>query len=295
MSRTFSLAVAADLHMPGPRPRGLKLIGKRGQSALNWRSRRSRVHLEEVARDGLDDIAWKTPDAVLLLGDLVNFGLAAEFEAAAEVMAALGPPGRVAAIPGNHEAMGRGWEAPMRAAWAPWIAGDEGPGFPWIRRRGPLALIGLSSARVTPPFFATGRVGSAQIARLRRLLRAAGEEGLIRVVAVHHPPLPLDAPRRSLTDGPALQAALAEEGAELVLHGHLHRFSIHGAASPAGEIPVVGLPSMSLGPGAAHGPGGWALLRFGEDGRATVEERRRVGPGRMETREIHTLQLPGRG
>ena len=72
---------------------------------------------------------------MLLLGDLVNFGLAAEFEAAAEVMAALGPPDKVAAIPGNHEAMGRGWEAPLRAAWAPWIAGDEGPGFPWIRRR----------------------------------------------------------------------------------------------------------------------------------------------------------------
>jgi 3',5'-cyclic AMP phosphodiesterase CpdA len=294
LPESFVLAVAADLHMPGPRPRGLKLIGKRGQSVLNWRSRRSRAHLEEVARDGLDDMLAQGPDSILLLGDLVNFGLPAEFEAAAELMADLGPPGQVAAIPGNHEAMTRNWEAPLRAAWAPWIAGDEGAGFPWIRRRGPIALIGLSSARATPPFFASGRIGSAQIARLRPLLRAAGAEGLIRVVAVHHPPLSLGSSRRSLTDARALRAALAEEGAELVLHGHLHAFSIHGVESPAGEIPVIGLPSLSLSPDEP-GPGGWALLRFHPDGRATAEDRRRVAPGRVETRETHVLRLPGQG
>ena len=41
---------------------------------------------------------------------------------------------------------------------------------------------------------------------------------------IHHPPLPgLSSWRKTLTDAKALAALLRQHGAELVLHGHLHR------------------------------------------------------------------------
>ena len=54
-------------------------------------------------------------------------------------------------------------------------------GFPFVRRRGPLALIGLSTAVPTPPFMATGRLGEAQLARLGETLVAlAAREAVSR-------------------------------------------------------------------------------------------------------------------
>ena len=73
--------------------------------------------------------------------------------------------------------------------WGEFMRGDDataGLAFPFVRRRGPLALIGLTSAVATAPFMATGWLGQAQIARLDALLpRLAGH---FRVVMVHHPP-----------------------------------------------------------------------------------------------------------
>ena len=55
--------------------------------------------------------------------------------------------------------------------WGDYMRGDDGDAaFPFLRRRGPLALIGLSSAVPTAPFMATGRLGAEQLARSRELL-----------------------------------------------------------------------------------------------------------------------------
>ena len=43
-------------------------------------------------------------------------------------------------------------------------------GFPFLRRRGPLALIGVSTSVPSLPFLAIGRVGSRSIARLETIL-----------------------------------------------------------------------------------------------------------------------------
>lgn len=79
----------------------------------------------------------------------------------------------------------------------------------------------------TMPLMATGRVGSAQIAATEKLLARAKAEGLIRVVLIHHPPYVGGARRtRELLDADAFEAMLRRAGAELVLHGHNHRFSL---------------------------------------------------------------------
>ncbi|HEX2256651.1 MAG TPA: metallophosphoesterase, partial [Afifellaceae bacterium] len=167
--------------------------------------------------------------------------------------------------------------------WAPWMEGDPDAEFvgraffPFMRRKGHVALIGVSSARASAPFMATGRVGRGQTERLRALLREAGAEGLFRVVLIHHPPKMLD-PRNSwrrLTDGSRLRAAIEADGAELVLHGHDHIRSTSEIPGPAGPVPVVGVPAGSGPPTSGRRGGGYALH--------DIEER----PGRFDLTIIH--------
>jgi 3',5'-cyclic AMP phosphodiesterase CpdA len=78
------------------------------------------------------------------------------------------------------------------------------------------------------------------------VLETTRHAGLVRVVLLHHPPLPgLSSASHELTDAAALTNVLAAHGAELVLHGHEHRRMLNTATGPDGAIPVVGVPSAS--------------------------------------------------
>jgi 3',5'-cyclic AMP phosphodiesterase CpdA len=140
---------------------------------------------------------------------------------------------------------------------------DDAPAFPFVRRRGALALIGLSSAVATAPFLATGRLGGAQIARLAEVLARCAGEGRFRVVLIHHPPL--STPKRHLkrlVDGAELRAVLARHGAELVIHGHDHEHSLIELPGPQRSIPVMGVPSASAAPRGEHDAAGYNLYRI---------------------------------
>ena len=64
---------------------------------------------------------------------------------------------------------------------------------------------------------------------------------------------------RRLVDAEEAAAAIAEAGAELVLHGHNHRLQHSTLAGPDGPVPVVGVPSASAGPHDPHDPGAYNL------------------------------------
>ncbi|HYN38458.1 MAG TPA: metallophosphoesterase, partial [Rhodospirillales bacterium] len=122
-------------------------------------------------------------------------------------------------------------------------------GFPIVRKRGPVALIGLSTAVPTSPGRSSGRCGAQQLARLAVYLRSAGDAGLFRVVLLHHPPRAHEAPRhKQLTDAEGFRAVISEHGAELILHGHEHRFCYVELPGPGGRVPVFGVPSASMLP-----------------------------------------------
>jgi 3',5'-cyclic AMP phosphodiesterase CpdA len=142
----------------------------------------------------------------------------------------------------------------------------ETHGFPFMRRRGPLALIGLSSAVPTAPFMATGQLGPEQLRQLAPLLDRARDEGLFRVVMIHHPPVSKSHFKR-LTDGAALRDVLAQHGADLVIHGHDHAHAVVWLDVKHGRIPVVGVPSASEAPPGKHDPAGYNLYKIdGEPG-----------------------------
>jgi 3',5'-cyclic AMP phosphodiesterase CpdA len=251
----FRLAHISDLHIgPLPPVAPRDLLGKRLFGYLSWRLRRHRIHRQEVLAALRRDLQAIGPDHIAITGDLVNIALPAEFDQAAAWLRALGAPERISVIPGNHDAYARIDYGESLARWTDYMTSDPGSsagsdgdcGFPYFRRRGPLALIGLSTAIATPPGFATGQLGRPQLEALDRLLAGLAHEGRCRVVLLHHPPLAVAGGwRRRLIDAAAFRQIMHHHGAELILHGHEH-VPINGEIQgPDGPIPVAGVPSAS--------------------------------------------------
>jgi 3',5'-cyclic AMP phosphodiesterase CpdA len=118
--------------------------------------------------------------------------------------------------------------------------------FPSLRIRGKIALIGVSTARPSAPFLAVGRIGREQLQKIEKILSETRQRGLLRIMLIHHPPAPgMVSWRKSITDGAAFCSSLARHGAELILHGHVHRTTLTHIEKPAGWIPVIGVPSAS--------------------------------------------------
>ncbi len=233
------------------RPRDL--LSKRALGYLSWRHRRRFEHRPEVLEALRRDLAHTTFDQLLVTGDLTHIGLPEEFEQARDWLQALGDPGRIAVVPGNHDAC---VAAPWRdtfALWQDYMASDHAHSdsagastFPSLRVRGSIAFIGLSTACPKPPLLATGTLGAEQLSRLPGLLQRTREDGLFRVVYLHHCPLTgQEKWRKRLTDAPQIQALLEEHGAELVLHGHGHRAHYSELHTRHGSLPVIAVPSAS--------------------------------------------------
>ena len=249
----FTLAHLSDPHLPPlPRPRAIELAGKRALGYLNWTRNRHKYHRREVLDALVADLKLQAPDHIAVTGDLVNLALEAEFAPSRAWLESVGPPERVTAIPGNHDTYVRATCERFAQAWAGYLNGDDTAHlvrFPSLRRRGPLALIGLSSAVPTPPFMATGTLGGAQLVALARLLEGLAAERAFRVLLVHHP-LRSDSRIKRLTDSAELIALIKLHGVELVLHGHDHIHSTIWLEGPNGAIPAIGVPSASA---RAHG------------------------------------------
>lgn len=232
------------------------LLNKRVLGYLSWRRRRRYEHRREVLAELVADLRQFHVDQIVVTGDLTHIGLPAEFAEARQWLDALGEPADVMIIPGNHDAYVRAPWQTTRRQWLPYLVsdpewqrsddGDRQGLWPAVRVRGPVAFIGLDSAVPAPWFMATGRLGDVQLKRLGDVLQATSEQGLFRVVLIHHPPVPGEEKwRKRLIDAPALCEVIAAHGAELVLHGHRHRAIDSRIEVPGTHVPVFGVPSAS--------------------------------------------------
>jgi len=225
-----------------------------------------------------------------MTGDILNIGLPAEFPLASAWLATLGDPHGVSFVPGNHDAYLRGSMPYLLQTFAPWTTDDRGHGqpvpYPYLRRRGKVALIGLASGVPTMTFLASGRLGAEQCNAFVRLLEETAGQGLVRIVMIHHPPYRGGAtPGRRLTDATAFEKIIAAHKVDLVIHGHNHRFSLARLKSAGGTVPVVGVPSASAVPGTARHRAAYHLYAIteGRHGIAIVGRTRGLLSG---TREI---------
>lgn len=250
----FALAHLSDLHLStleGVAPRAL--FDKRILGYISWRLRRRHEHRTDVLDALRADLHAAHPDHIAVTGDLTHLGLPQEFREAATWLARLGKPEGITVVPGNHDAYVRGSWQQNFAEWSPYIRGDgagdsigSDEAFPSLRIRRDVALIGLSTARPSAPFLATGRLGERQLQRLDHLLEQTADSGLFRVVLLHHPPAAQTVRwRKSLLDGAALRDVLARRGAELVLHGHAHFSAATYLDAARHRILAIGVPSAS--------------------------------------------------
>ncbi len=257
----FTLAHLSDLHLAAAQPPLAKLfLSKRGLGFINWQRKRRFIHRPEVLDAITSDLKGQSFNHIAVTGDLVNLSLPDEYLRSQQWLETLGNAHDVTVVPGNHDVYVREAEQSPAAYWGDYMRGDDGlDRFPFLRRRGNVALIALSTGVPTGPFMATGRLGTRQLARLAELLDQT--RGLFRVVVIHHPP---KSPRRRylrrLTDAPALRAVLAEQGAELLIHGHDHHSAFEWLDGPQGreikKIAAVCVPSASAA--APHGEEGGA-------------------------------------
>lgn len=298
----FRLAHLSDIHLgPLPEVAYRDLVSKRITGYINWRRNRSADLHEGVIDRLVADLKTARPDHIAVTGDLMNLALTGEIELSRLWLEALGSGEDVSVVPGNHDAYVRGALAKACKAWGAWMTGDGGeparPGaFPFVRVRGPVALIGVSSARATAPFMASGFFGEEQARRLSRVLDETRAKGLCRVVMIHHPPVRgAAAAHKRLFGIGRFQSVMRRHGAELVLHGHTHLPTTYRIDGRDGAVPVVGVAAAGQAPRGKRPAGQYNLFAIsGQPGAWTIElTRRGISDINAEVHDIATETLAG--
>ena len=280
----FRLAHISDVHL-GPLPdiSYRELASKRVVGYVNWQRNRRKFMHDGVTGAIITDITGHHVDHIAVTGDLVNLALDVEVELARLWLEALGSGEHVSVVPGNHDAYVPGAFDKACRAWRAYMCSDGHHGalsretFPYLRVRGNVALIGVTSARATAPFMANGFFRAGQAERLAHILDDAGKRGLFRVVMIHHPPVRDAVPQHKRLFGIGrFQRVIRRHGAELVLHGHSHLPSLYQIAGPSGVIPVVGVAATGQSPGGSKPAAQWNLLEIaGETGKWALRLTRR--------------------
>jgi len=232
----FRLAHVSDTHVLSPEGVHWRelFFNKRITGWANTRLRRGRVYRRRYLEAVLDDAS--NADHVVVTGDVTNLALEGEYAEAWRLFARRAGRAEITVVPGNHDlylpSIRR--ERRFERRFAPFIRSDfpelgvpvDAGTYPFVKLRGPAAIIGLSSAVPRPPFVSAGRLGRPQLRALEAILARPEVRDRIPVILVHHPPVD-SRPRLlqlhdGLVDAASLREVLAPLTRGLVLFGHLH-------------------------------------------------------------------------
>jgi 3',5'-cyclic AMP phosphodiesterase CpdA len=230
------LAHFSDLHLTAT-PLGWRVRDVLSKKATGWvnvkllgRGRRFK-HALAVTAALRRDLATRGFDHLVFSGDATTLAFESEMKLAAEALGVTDPtlpPGL--AVPGNHDYYTRFVEriGLFETYFAKWQEGErvDGKPYPFARRAGPAWLIGVNSCTANRMTWdATGRIGEAQLDRLRTLCATLSPGP--RILVTHYPLRnakgKVEVRTHRLRDHAEALAAAAECGISLWLHGHLHR------------------------------------------------------------------------
>jgi 3',5'-cyclic AMP phosphodiesterase CpdA len=265
---SFRIAHLSDLHLLGEREVPFRrFLNKRITGFANLRFKRKRAHQLEIAQALAHQVKNHEIDHVVITGDVSNLALETEFERVSKFIEddLDLSPSQVSLIPGNHDVYTRGSAEEQRfyryfskymscdLAQASGQAPQEQPAglFPYVQFRGPVAIIGLSTAVPRVPLMAAGRLGSSQLSALRTILEHPEVRSRLPIVLQHHPPQnkpnPVNAFLEGLHDVEEQRSILGTLKDAVVLHGHLHK-RIHRflPSDLGGIIHAIGATSTSL-------------------------------------------------
>lgn len=262
-----------------------RFLNKRFTGLVNLRLKREHKHRPAHVKAVARAVAEAKVDHVVITGDLTNLALEQEFEAVVRLIEEdLGlPPEHVTIVPGNHDLYTRGAMRARRFTrfFAPYLESDlpelaaeiELGRFPVVKLRGPLAIIGLSSAVPRPPLVASGELGVKQIEALARVLAHDEVRRRTPVLAFHHPIHNPSSKVKTLVEGLVdaddLADAIADVKTGLLLHGHLHKRVQRAWETKAGALVSVGATSASLHHEDEHRMAGFNLYEYDGGGALT--------------------------
>ena len=260
-----------------------RFFNKRFTGWVNLRLKRGHKHRSTHVGACAREITRAKVDHVVITGDLTNLALEQEFVAVRELLEEhLGlDPHQISAVPGNHDLYTRGALRDQRftkyfhdyvTSDLPELGADIPLGrFPFVKLRGPVAIIGLSSAVPRPPLVASGELGKMQLDALAVILEHPEVQKRTPVILIHHPIHNPDSMvatlMRGLSDAEALSAKLAGLHRGLLLHGHLHVRRQKPFGTPLGELLSVGATSASLEHEHEHKMAGFNLYEFDDTGK----------------------------
>ncbi|HEX7707160.1 MAG TPA: metallophosphoesterase [Thermoanaerobaculia bacterium] len=219
-------------------PQGMEwremIFNKRIAGWANTRLRRGRVYRRRYLEAVLD--AASRADHLVITGDVTNLALEAEFHEALRLFESRTGGAEITVVPGNHDLYlprisreGRfehHFGAFVRSDLPELSVAVAAGNYPFVKLRGEVAIIGLSSAVPRPPFIAAGYLGGEQLDALRAILDHPEVASRVPVMLVHHPPVDsrtrLFQLRDGLADAASLRETLAGLRRGLVLFGHLH-------------------------------------------------------------------------
>jgi 3',5'-cyclic AMP phosphodiesterase CpdA len=295
------LAHFSDVHLTSPMLgwRARDLFGKRTTGWVNVRllGRGKRFRFADMVVDALrTEFRERNFDRLVFSGDATTMAFDSEVDAAAKLLG-VGeetlPPGL--AVPGNHDlyTFGSTRRRRFEAAFAPWQLGERVDAvhtYPFAQKVGHVWLIGLNSARPNLfPWDATGRVGPAQLKRLRTLM--SNLDPGPRIIVSHYPILTRirkpEARWHRLKDWRHVRDVAAECGASLWLHGHKHAWYTLDAGAD--------LPFPSINVGSSTQEHLWGYHEYEVEGRDVSCLRRVFDPetGRFADFETFNVTMTG--
>lgn len=276
------IAHLSDLHLMGGPIRAHRLLNKRLTGWVNLKYRRHALHRPALVRALAAEIHRLDVDHVVVTGDLSNLSLEDEFDAVKRLLDEdlRFPADRVSIVPGNHDVYTSGSVRKRRfAAYfgkyatsdLPELVTDHPAGaFPFVRFRGPAAIIGLASAVPRPPMIAAGEIGRPQLEALGRVLEHPEVRRRLPVILLHHPPNNPASRQRTLTNGlwdsERLLQRLGVMDKGIVLHGHLHERVQRALSDAQPGVRVVGATSASLEHAGDHKHAGFHVYEVDATG-----------------------------
>lgn len=295
------LAHFSDVHLTAPKLgwRVRDLFGKRGTGWVNVRLM-GRAHrfryANEVVAAMLGDFRTRGYDQLVFSGDATTMAFDSEMTESARRLGVWDqslPP--AICVPGNHDlytfgATRRGTFEFAFSAWQQGERADDAHTYPFARKVGHVWLIALNSAKPNVlPWDATGRVGEAQLGRLRAL--CAKLDAGPRVIVSHYPLLTRgrrpEARWHRLIDWGEARDAAAACGVGLWLHGHKHAWYV---LTPGDDLPFN---AVCVGSSAQEKL--WGYHEYEIDGNSVRALRRVYDPatGAFADADRFALELPG--
>lgn len=218
------IAHISDLHAARP-PGQDDMNCKRWLGWTNYRLFRRHGYMEQTAREAVCALAAQRPDLVLYTGDFTQHGLAAEFAAAAELLAPLAQGGSpVLCVPGNHDLYGAFLPQDYDVAVCRLALGVRPDAFGIYHMPG-VEILMLDQAVASPPLCSWGRQTLASLDRARAAWAAPAGDAL-RIVCGHWPLRSASGGRlgllRGLRGADRLEWFLEQTGVQAYFCGHDH-------------------------------------------------------------------------